>query len=234
MKYDTGYTANVTVNSGAVWNLTADTSIGTLVNNGIINTNGYTLTTTSTTGSGTINSSAVALTIGSIGWATLYTPVALDFSSVSGLTAYTASFGSTISLTEVSQVPARTAVILKGNEGSYTIPTATTAAAVSTDLVGTATGLVATSGCYVLAKIDDSTVGFKLVESGTGIPGGKGYYFNPSAARTHFTFDGESTAISSLQQVPTAAQPVYDLQGRTVKAPVKGLYIIGGKKIIRK
>ena len=55
VKYDTGYTANVTVNAGAVWNLTANTSIGTLVNNGTINTNGYTLTTTSTSGSGTIN-----------------------------------------------------------------------------------------------------------------------------------------------------------------------------------
>ena len=55
VKYDTGYTANVTVNSGAIWNLTADTSIGTLVNNGTVNRNGYTLTTTSTSGSGTIN-----------------------------------------------------------------------------------------------------------------------------------------------------------------------------------
>lgn len=55
VKYDTGYTANVTVNSGAVWNLTANTSIGTLVNNGTINRNGYTLTTTSTSGSGNIN-----------------------------------------------------------------------------------------------------------------------------------------------------------------------------------
>ena len=55
VKYDTGYTANVTVNEGAVWNLTANTSIGALVNNGTINRNGYTLATTSTSGSGTIN-----------------------------------------------------------------------------------------------------------------------------------------------------------------------------------
>ena len=55
VKYDTGYTANVTVNSGTTWNLTANTSIGTLVNNGTINRNGYTLTTTSTSGSGIIN-----------------------------------------------------------------------------------------------------------------------------------------------------------------------------------
>ncbi len=55
VKYDSGYTANVTVNEGAVWNLTADTSICALVNNGTINKNGYSLTTTSTSGSGTIN-----------------------------------------------------------------------------------------------------------------------------------------------------------------------------------
>jgi len=55
VKYDSGYTANVTVNEGAVWNLTANTSICSLVNNGTINTNGYTLTTTSSSGSGTIN-----------------------------------------------------------------------------------------------------------------------------------------------------------------------------------
>ncbi len=55
VKYDSGYTANVTVNAGAVWNLTANTSICKLVNNGTINTNGYTLTYTSKSGSGTIN-----------------------------------------------------------------------------------------------------------------------------------------------------------------------------------
>lgn len=55
VKYDTGYTANVTVNSGAVWNLTANTTISTLVNNGTINCNGYTLTYSSKSGSGTIN-----------------------------------------------------------------------------------------------------------------------------------------------------------------------------------
>ncbi len=55
VKYDSGYTANVTVNEGAVWNLTENTSICGLVNNGTIYTNGYTLTTTSSTGSGSIN-----------------------------------------------------------------------------------------------------------------------------------------------------------------------------------
>ncbi len=52
VKYDSGYTANVTVNEGATWVLNANTSICKLVNNGTIITNGYTLTTTSSSGSG--------------------------------------------------------------------------------------------------------------------------------------------------------------------------------------
>jgi hypothetical protein len=55
VKYDSGYTANVTVNAGAVWNLTGNATVSTLVNNGTINKNGYTLTYSSLSGSGTIN-----------------------------------------------------------------------------------------------------------------------------------------------------------------------------------
>ena len=55
VKYDTGYTANVTVNEGTVWNLTGNATVTKLVNNGTINKNGYTLTYSSLSGSGTIN-----------------------------------------------------------------------------------------------------------------------------------------------------------------------------------
>lgn len=47
--------ATVTVESGGVWNLTANTYVSALVNNGTINKNGYTLTAGTTSGSGTIN-----------------------------------------------------------------------------------------------------------------------------------------------------------------------------------
>jgi hypothetical protein len=55
VKYDTGYTANVTVNEDAVWNMTDNATVSNLVNNGTINKNGYTLTYSSLSGSGTIN-----------------------------------------------------------------------------------------------------------------------------------------------------------------------------------
>lgn len=55
VKYDSGYTANVTVNRGATWTLTGNSTVTTLVNNGTINKNGYTLTYSSLSGSGTMN-----------------------------------------------------------------------------------------------------------------------------------------------------------------------------------
>lgn len=58
VKYDSGYTANVTVNEGAVWTLTGNATVSALVNNGTIATNGYTLTYSSLTGSGTITETA--------------------------------------------------------------------------------------------------------------------------------------------------------------------------------
>jgi len=45
----------VTVESGGVWNLTGDSYVTTLTNNGTINKNGYTLSAGTTSGSGTIN-----------------------------------------------------------------------------------------------------------------------------------------------------------------------------------
>lgn len=55
VKQDDGYTANVTVQSSATWNLTANTTVTTLVNNGTINCNGYTLSYSTHSGNGTIN-----------------------------------------------------------------------------------------------------------------------------------------------------------------------------------
>lgn len=223
----------VTVNSGAVWNLTADTSIGTLVNNGIINTNGYTLTYTSKSGSGTINNSSTAVIIGTTGWATLYSPVALDFSSVSGLTAYTASFGtSTVTLTAVEQVPANTAVVLNGTASTtYTIPTASSAAAVSNDLKGTLTGVAAGTSYYALGEVD-SKVGFRLLTEGIGIPGGKGYYAASSSARSFYTLTTPTGIVSagSQQSSPGTA---YDLQGRRANESAKGIVIRDGKKYVK-
>jgi hypothetical protein len=45
----------ITIDSGCTWNLTGNTTVATIINNGTINCNGYTLTYSSKSGSGTIN-----------------------------------------------------------------------------------------------------------------------------------------------------------------------------------
>ena len=54
-------TASVTIASGAVWNLTANTYVSTLVNNGTINKNGFTLTAGTTSGSGTMSETSTLI-----------------------------------------------------------------------------------------------------------------------------------------------------------------------------
>ncbi len=66
VKQDDGYTANVTVQSSATWNLTANTTVTTLVNNGTINTNGYTLSYSTLSGNGTINTNGGTNGIGDV------------------------------------------------------------------------------------------------------------------------------------------------------------------------
>lgn len=55
--------STVTVESGAIWNLTADTHLSTLVNDGTINCNGHTLVYDSMSGTGTINATAAIHTL---------------------------------------------------------------------------------------------------------------------------------------------------------------------------
>ncbi len=57
--------STVTVENCATWNLTSDTYLSTLVNNGTINRNGYTLIYDSMSGNGTINETAGIKTISS-------------------------------------------------------------------------------------------------------------------------------------------------------------------------
>ncbi len=182
------------------------------------------------------------IAVPAIGWATACSTQPLDFTNIDGLTAYTGKVGSTmVALSEITEaVPAQTGVVIKADEGTYHIPVAESANAVSNnDLLGTTTDLTTTAdySYYALGKYDDSTVGFLKVNTGVTIPAGKAYYtVNPSEARSFYAME-ESTAttINSLDATTTNANDAYyDLQGRKVSQPTKGIYIKNGKKIIIK
>ena len=187
-----------------------------------------------------------SVTIDDAGWATLYTPYALDFSEVAGLTAYTATLSdNTITLTEVDNVPANTGVVLKGAAADYEIPVALSSETAKGDLKGSATAALtysatATKDYYVLALNDDYEVQFTKLISGS-IAAGKAYLEVPKPAANEATartlevvIAGETTGITEVEKANAESGAVYNLAGQRVAQPANGLYIVNGKKVIVK
>ena len=167
----------------------------------------------------------------------------IDFSGT-GVTAYTAEVnGNAAKLSAISGniVPANTGVILYAETAGNYVGTITegdpTSAPVSVDgndLVGvtTETAVPWTANSkynYILQG------GVFKKATGAKLHAGKAYLSieKPAASRElNIVFEGEATAIKAIETANDKS--VYDLQGRKVAAPTKGLYIINGKKMIVK
>ena len=152
--------------------------------------------------------------------------------------------GSSITLYEVTDkiVDAGTAVVLKTTGGGNPVMTLTTSASSNSDSnslegVSDAAGMTADdpSTTFVLNN-GTNGVGFYKLKSGKTLGVGKAYLtYDSSTAPSFFGF-GDVTAIDNIanSQQPTANGQYYDLQGRRVAQPAKGLYIVNGKKVIIK
>ena len=146
-------------------------------------------------------------------------------------------------------IPAQAGFLFNGVKGLYRLEKSMTAASWTDNMLkGTAEEALtgynsasATDPIYVLAKIDDSTVGFKKF-SGTSIDQYKAYLqlgtiVNASTFR--FDIDGETTGVTPLL-FPEGEDVVrvswYTLDGRKLerKPTVKGVYIVNGKKTVIK
>lgn len=188
-----------------------------------------------------------SVSIGSTGWATLYTPCALDFSGVSDLTAYTATCtGSTVTLKPVTNVQAGTGVVLKGTPNKdYEIPVAGSS---STDK-GHLTGAFFTTTSYDAFTTDDYTIyGLASINDGTevqfnpvvsgNIAAGKAFLKIANGASAlarslNVVFADEATGINTAKESQSTVG-YYNLNGQRVEKPAKGLYIMNGKKVILK
>ena len=159
--------------------------------------------------------------------------------------------GTALALTELETdkiVEKNNAVILKSTTGSISLTLTTTES--NNDFSGNSLqgvdnpdGLEAAnpSTTYVLNKKND-VVGFYKLKTGKKAGVGKAYltYPDPYNAREFFAFE-ESTGINSMHNSRTASDyvdyrmhnEIYDLSGRRVTNPTKGLYIINGKKVIK-
>lgn len=176
-------------------------------------------------------------------YATLAAPVSLVIPE--GIKAYTAQVnGQKATLSEVTGgiIPAGTAVVLQktGAENEYVFNFDATAAVEneSNNLVGVyaETAVPEETTAYILAKPTNKEIGFYLLnESDRTIAANKAYLVAPTEASgiKAFTFDfGGTTGIENTEAV-NEAEEYYDLQGRRVMNPTKGIYVTkSGKKVL--
>jgi len=164
--------------------------------------------------------------------------------AVSGAKVYTAELNfdkEKITCHEVSsgKVPAGEGVLLYGTAGAKVTLTPTTGAGTLTNnqlhATTLADGTLASKGngdCY---SLDGDT--FKKY-TGTSFVANKAYFEVGSHSARSFTIEfvdgGYATAIDGVSAAERSANSVYDLQGRRVEKPVKGIYVVNGKKVVIK
>ena len=181
--------------------------------------------------------------ISDAGWATYCSPYALDLANATGLTdAYIVTGGSTGILAKTSvkdgTVPANTGLLLKGDEGTVTIPiVGSSSINVSANKlrgVTTETEIDANAG-YVLLKEND-VLGFYKNSNRFTLGANTAYlpanFDQNGGARTSYLLFDDMTGISQVAggKVQTYGA-IYNLNGQRVSKPTKGIYIIDGVKV---
>ncbi len=201
-------------------------------------------TSTSTESSGTlpklfryVQTNSYDVTINASGYKTFV--AGEDFKLPEGLQAYIVSTvdnkEGTAKLTEVTSqnIKANTPYILKGTaKQTYTLTTTTTEATAPAGNKLEVSDDKTTSGVYVLATHEDVTAFYKW--DGGLLGSGRVYLPATSSARQIIFFDEEATGIADVKSETATDNRCYNLNGQRVAQPQKGLYIVNGKKIIKK
>ena len=165
--------------------------------------------------------------------------------TISGASAYTLTLNGNTALTlsdAFTEVPAGTPVFLKGTSATATATINTSTAFEPVDkgsLTGTYVDIQVSGGTdYFLGKVDNK-VGF-YHWNGSTLKANRAYLEATKLTTTPegvkgFAIDFDSAdAIKSLFDGEQGNGEWYDLSGRRVSQPTKGLYIMNGKKVIVK
>ena len=159
----------------------------------------------------------------------------------------------TLTMTKVEDgiIPAHTGAIIRGAQGTYTFKLADTEG--ETDVANSlmpgyagiyehqAVALKDGYTTYVLT-VEDGKAGFYKKEAGFKVYNNKAYLQVPNpvesetpaqALRIRFAGD-DSTGIEHSEFTIQNSEFIYDLQGRRVANPTKGIYIVNGKKVVIK
>jgi hypothetical protein len=192
----------------------------------------------------TPDDATVSKTISAAGWATYCSPYALDLENATGLAdAFIITGGADNVLAKTSvkggTVPANTGLLIKGDEGTATIPvvasSATNVSANKLEGVTSNTNIAANAG-YVLMNDATNGLGFYKNTNAFTVGANTAYLpanFDTTGARFFSLFD-DATAIEAVKTQNFENGQFFNLAGQRVAQPQKGLYIVNGKKVIIK
>ena len=188
-------------------------------------------------------------------WTTFYNEQVnclVDENTVIYKTTVSGDYLTLIELTADKIIPKNTPVVLKSNASPIVLTITTTnsknnVSENSLQGVKEVEGKAADNQTYVLNKKATAGVGFYKLKAGATLGLNKAYLSHESAtARDFYSFDDETMGIENMtiigrtkslkQEAQTEAVNgnVYDLQGRRVAQPKKGLYVVNGKKVVIK
>ena len=182
----------------------------------------------------------VDVTITASTWASFSSENALDFTGT-GVTAYIAKAkdANNVTLTEITKVPAETGIVVNAAAGTHAIPVLTDAADETTGnlLKPWLTAGTPTADTYYTLAVSGTDPIFKKSSGGT-LAAGKAYLYlsGTLAPVLNVSFEnGDVTGIADVRsKMEDVRGEVYDLQGRKVAQPTKGLYIVNGRKVVIK
>ena len=124
---------------------------------------------------------------------------------------------------------------------TYTIPVLATASSVGTNKLHASVTptLLADGTFYVLKGGKFLLVEGAATEAARTVPAGKAYLLASDmptpAPELTINFGGEATGIADVRgKMEDVRSDFFDLQGRKVTQPTKGLYIVNGKKVVIK
>lgn len=151
--------------------------------------------------------------------------------------------GESLVLTKQSKAVAYTPYILYAENGFDDILSGDVDASKYSEVVsdGYLCGAVAAqeieggNGYYVMQNKGKGVMFYSVKDSSFSIPAGKCWLALPAALQgsASFRLDG-TTGIADVKGENGEVKTVYDLQGRRVDNPTKGIYIVGGKKVLVK
>ena len=172
--------------------------------------------------------------VGEAGYATMYDPMT-SYKLNGDAKAYIAFLNTNwLQLSEIADIPAETAVILKGTYYNKLEVSSTTSDVTANELQGTAVETNADGTMYILAKPEGQAVGFYRAEAGSTIMPGKAYFVYTGAAPIKaFFFDGDdTTGIENVNVNLNDNNAIYNVAGQRLNKMQKGINIINGKKVL--